>query len=1389
MFFRILFPLLLVLCALPAGGREMTRAEVPAPLRPWIEWVLFDHPDHACPVSAGQQRRDCLWPSLLRLQLDDAGGSFEFLVRAFGEGWQILPGAAGQWPEEVQRNGEELAAVLRDGRPAVYLGPGTHHLTGRFRWPELPQSLALPAGAGLLSLWIAGSRVEQPRREADGRLWLREREPAPAGETEGDRLSLSVSRRLSDDIPVLLTTHLELQVSGRERETSLVGALPEGFIPLALRSPLPARVEADGRLRLQLRPGRWRIELDARHPGPLRELALPASTSPWPQEEIWVFQARPENRLVEIRGVPAVDPRQTRLPSAWQSLPAYRLVPGARMELHTLRRGDPEPEPDRLALRRELWLDFSGRGYTLHDRIEGTVTRTWRLEVEPGIVPGRVTINGQPQFITRRADDATPGVELRRGALELEAESRIDGAAAELPANGWQVSLQRATARLNLPPGWRLLAAAGADNRPDTWLSRWTLLDLFLVLVATLAAGRLWGMRAGVLTLATLVLIWHEPGAPRYVWLNLLGALALLRLLPDGRAAALVRGYRNLTLLALALIAIPFLVDQARTALYPQLERSWQQLDRAPGARRAGQGIPTMAAAPAPEMRVAEQAAVAGKVVSGTGSDGKAAEVAKSVTGSSPQRYDLGLSGTTSLVDPSARIQTGPGRPGWRWRQVSFSWKGPLEPGQRLRLWLIPPWGNGLLGLLRVVLVLGLALFLLRVVARRARLPGAGTALLLLLLPLWPGPLPQARAAELPEPQGQIFRLGDAGAGRVVFPPPRLLQQLEERLLRLPACHPDCATLSLLRLHIGEGGLTLILNIDTAARTALPLPSAGDAWQPWRVQEAQPPGTLIPDTSPWLQKPLRRRGDTLWLVLEPGRHRLELSGPLPDVPLTLSLPLPPQRVQVESGDWKVRGLRPDGTAGPALRLEPPRRGEERAQSGDEDLTPRALPPFARVERTLRLGLDWHVETRLLRRSPADSPLLLHIPLLPGEAVTTQGVQVRDGAVVVSLQPAQKQFAWQSTLERGARIELVAPRTDAWTEVWRVDVGPVWHMEYQGIPVVHHQDRSGNWLPEWRPWPGERVTLRLSRPAGIPGPTVTLERARLQMRPARRASELTLSLELRASQGGQQSLNLPAGTRLQRARIDGRSQPLRQDGRLVTLPLHPGSQRIELDLRATEGLRTLLHTPSFGLGLAGTNYAQSLALPQSRWVLFAGGPGVGPAVLFWGVLLVLIPLAWGLGRLPLTPLGPGSWYLLGVGLSQVPVAMGLTVAGWLLALGARARLRPDTGARLHDLIQLGLALLTLVALGLLWFAIRQGLLGLPEMQVAGNGSSAWNLHWYLDRVEGATPTAWVLSLPILAYRLLMLAWALWLAFALLRWLRWGWSCYTSGGLWKPLRRKG
>ena len=248
-------------------------------------------------------------------------------------------------------------------------------------------------------------------------------------------------------------------------------------------------------------------------------------------------------------------------------------------------------------------------------------------------------------------------------------------------------------------------------------------------------------------------------------------------------------------------------------------------------------------------------------------------------------------------------------------------------------------------------------------------------------------------------------------------------------------------------------------------------------------------------------------------------------------------------------------------------------------------------------------------------------------------------------------------------------------------------------------------------------------------------------------------------------------------------------PLQQQGQQVVLPLTPGVQKIVLTWREEQGIAARYATPPVDLGGPSVNARLSVHLPRDRWPLWVSGPTLGPAVLFWGVLVVILAGAVVLGRFAGTPLRAHHWFLLGVGLSQSHILATLLVAGWLVLLARRRTLATGTiGNFRFDLGQLGLAALTLAALAALLAGIERGLLGTPEMQIAGNGSSAYQLNWYQDRSAGPLPTAWVFSAPILLYRGLMLAWSLWLAYALLKWLGWAWQCFSAGGLWRPLRRR-
>jgi hypothetical protein len=376
-------------------------------------------------------------------------------------------------------------------------------------------------------------------------------------------------------------------------------------------------------------------------------------------------------------------------------------------------------------------------------------------------------------------------------------------------------------------------------------------------------------------------------------------------------------------------------------------------------------------------------------------------------------------------------------------------------------------------------------------------------------------------------------------------------------------------------------------------------------------------------------------------------------------------------------------------------------------------------------------------------------------------------------------------SWSSQLDRSAKITLEAPPLGERSEVWEVGAAPMWHVDAEGVPTSASYDGL-----RFDPLPGEKLQLAITQPVAVAGDSLAIDGAQLTIRTGERARELQLDLRVRSTRGGEHAIDLPPGSELLDARRD--NQPINlavRDGKL-SLPLLPGAHDYAVHLREPLGVATRVRTPVLDLHAPVANIGLNLQLPQDRWVLWTWGPTDGPAVLYWSQVLVLLIAAWLLARYAPTPLRLRHWVLLGLGFSAFAWSAFTLVVVWLIALGLRARMRaPEQLERLRfNLLQLGLAALTVLALCVLIGAVPQGLLGLPDMHVAGNGSSASNLHWFADRSDGALPLAGAFSLPLWIYKLAMLAWALWLANALIGWLRWAFDAWTRGGYWRKREPK-
>lgn len=1319
---------LLVHLLTAAGAAEPSR-EIPDALKPWADWALWNDRDRDCPTpyhDAKQALR--LWPSRLTMEVDGTGGHFGYSVTVFTGTWVPLPGGGEWWPVAVTANTAPVPVVEHDGYPAVKLVAGCYNLSGAFRWKGIPQRITMPASIGILSLTLDGKAVESPVWDAQGFLWLKR--DAATEETDKDFLAVKMNSLLDDGIPLWWHTEIECIVAGKSREESLGLVLPAGWKLASVDSPIPVALDDAGQMKAQVRAGKWTVRLSAFRLDHPAHIAFPTTGNPAAAEQFIALRAQPDFRLVEISGLASVDVSQVPFPDKWRNFPVYRWDTAKPFEMNERMRGMGMQKPEGLKITRELWLDSDGRALTFRDRLNGRMQQAWRLDAAEGQNLGSVRAADQGQLITRNPQNGALGVEIRERELDLVATGRM-ACGNNLLATGWRTGVDELNVTLHIPPGWRLFALFGADRVTGDWLTSWTLLDLFLLLIFTLAVFRMWGFLAAALAFLAFGLSYHEPDAPRYAWLVLLIPLALLRVVPPGWGRRLLETGKALSVLMLILVLVPFLGTQITQCLYPQLEI-------------ASPGDDSSLRQP---MRTIDFRPSSGKPASDKIRAYPEESSSFSALGASVANRRGPSLKENLQYDTQARIQTGPGVPEWSWRSASFGWNGPVTAEQTVRPVWIPMELERALALVRVVLLLGLAAVLLN--ARRLRgavfRRGNGTT---------------AAAITV-----AAFCLTGGARAQAEMPRDEMLESLRARLLEKSDAYPTAADIPGVALTLRDGILTMEVEIHTATRTAVPLPGRLPTWSPVAVKVDGQAGATM-----------RRDNGYLWLTLPAGVHRVNVEGTLANLTeWQWTYQLRPRHVTIDAPGWQVSGVRPGGI--PEAQVFFTR--VQKATAGVANYDRPNLQSAAGVERQLELGLIWQLRTTVSRLSPVGTAVSLRIPLLPNENVITSHAVMKDGFMEVRLGAKQKEFSWQSELEVVPELTLTTRAHDTWVERWSLVASPVWNVALSGLAPTFEAGNAGL-VPVWKPWPGEKVVLQITRPEAVAGATVTVGRANHEITLGKRQRASSLQLSLRCSLGEDYLIALPADAQTTSLTRNGTALPIRKEGNTVIVPLKPGEQDVSLQWKSDLPLVVRTRTQNVSLPGESSNLNTSIHVPDDRWVLWTHGPLRGPAVRFWGVLLGAWITAWVLGQLARSPLRTHEWMLLSIGLTQIPLPMALIVIGWLFFLvwrGSPSFLRQSPWR--HNLMQVFLIGLTLFVLGIFIAIVAAGLLGSPEMFIRGNDSSRTLLRWYEARCTGALPQPQCFTISIWWYRLLMLLWALWLAAALIRWLRWAWQQFSTG----------
>ncbi len=660
------------------------------------------------------------------------------------------------------------------------------------------------------------------------------------------------------------------------------------------------------------------------------------------------------------------------------------------------------------------------------------------------------------------------------------------------------------------------------------------------------------------------------------------------------------------------------------------------------------------------------------------------------------------------------------------------------------------------LTLLRVALLLLIAAILLGL--RRSGTPRVpATAAILVALAVLPGR--GAQAAEIPSP--------------------KMLETLRNRMLEQSDAYPHAGEIAVATLRLVDNRITLETEIHTALAVAVPLPGRLSTWSPLSVTIDGQSAELV-----------CRRDGYLWVSLPAGVHRVVVESLLPDVnEWEWTFLLRPRRVVLDTPGWTVSGVRPNGVVESQVLFN----RQRDTPTGEAAYDRKDFAAIVAVDRYLETGLIWQAQTKVTRLAAPGKAVSLQLPLLPGERVLSANMVVENGMIEVHLPAGQDTLAWVSELPLGQDLTLTAPDNvdgsgDRWVERWRLATSPMWNVKHEGLDPIYEPNEE-QLIPVWMPWPGEQTRLEFTRPQAVRGETVTVQQVAYDTTLSSRHRTSLLKLDINASMGTDFPIRMGEKAEAKQPEITSLTvggqtiQPRYSDNRLL-VPIPPGRQAVEVQWRTKTILDRVASQEPVQLPVAAANITSVLRVPESRWILSAGGPLLGPAVRLWTILAVAMLFALILGSLPNSPLRHYEWVLLAIGLTQVHVAAALFVVAWLFLLAWRGKQDPDAVRYWRfNLQQVTLVSITFMALGVLVVAVGEGLLGDPEMFITGNGSRGTFLQWFQPHANAQLPETHVISVSIWFYRLLMLAWALWLAASLLRWLQWGWTQLNHRGFWR------
>jgi len=517
------------------------------------------------------------------------------------------------------------------------------------------------------------------------------------------------------------------------------------------------------------------------------------------------------------------------------------------------------------------------------------------------------------------------------------------------------------------------------------------------------------------------------------------------------------------------------------------------------------------------------------------------------------------------------------------------------------------------------------------------------------------------------------------------YPSDFTIEKLEKDYIESKTCKEVCgSTLGINVKSISDSRVVEIdINVSATQLTVIALPFKEDSflWKEFLLNGKK-------------TNAITSRGGKIFVAVPKGNNIVSFSAKMKTGQNNIEFLEDPKSFENTSGKYAV--LKQVGGSF-FLQLETIKETQVEAEEQKVSLEIFGQPLYS-IKRELFLSEKWKMRTTIspFLNIEGNKVSTIKVPLISGEQPLNSELEIVNGSVSISV--GNTEVSWDSSLTPKDKITFKNTDTKN-IETWVIYNENNWLYSYSGLnPINATGSNQYKTINSWTMWPNEAVDLSISLPKVVEGINKNVTNLSFTTNWKNNPLVHNVSFSINTSIGGRYVIDfedkkaevislLIGGNKVESAIKDGK----------LSIDLFVGENKVNLNYKSGSD-KIFYKNPTIKFETQVTN-ATFVNQLDKRWLLFAGGGDIRPAVLLWGILIALGLIAVVLGKTLKTPLGIVSWLLLLFGLAQTSLIACLLVIGWLVAYGYRDKMigiltnESILDAKKFNRMQLGLGILT------------------------------------------------------------------------------------------------